>query len=115
MSETTNIFDDIKHLDDKGQEFWLARELAVALEYKEWRNFKPVIEKAIALCEQNATTKDNHFVLSTEMVKLGSDASRNVTSYRLSRYACLLIAMSMNNKKPMALNALNFQLSKKIG
>jgi hypothetical protein len=58
---------------------------------------------------------NNHFVLSTEMVKLGSDASRNVTSYRLSRYACLLIAMSMNNKKPMALNALNFQLSKKIG
>jgi hypothetical protein len=45
MSETTNIFDDIKHLDDKGQEFWSARELAVALEYKEWRNFNLLLKR----------------------------------------------------------------------
>ncbi len=42
-NETT--FENIKHIDDNGDEFWLARELQIVLEYTEWRNFGKVIEK----------------------------------------------------------------------
>ena len=44
---TEKIFEDIKHIDESGKEYWEARELQKALEYKEWRNFKLVIDKAI--------------------------------------------------------------------
>ena len=29
-----NIFENIKHIDELGNEYWLARELIVLLEYK---------------------------------------------------------------------------------
>lgn len=32
-------FDDIRHINENGQEFWYARELQHVLEYTEWRNF----------------------------------------------------------------------------
>lgn len=42
-----SVFEDIKHIDEYGNEFWYACELQKVLEYKDWRNFKKVIDKAI--------------------------------------------------------------------
>ena len=39
-------FEDIKRIDDRGNEYWEARELQQILGYKEWRYFSAVIEKA---------------------------------------------------------------------
>lgn len=36
---TESLFESIKHINEYGQEFWYARELQIALEYTEWRNF----------------------------------------------------------------------------
>ncbi len=44
---TDNTFESIKHLDDYENEYWYASELQKALDYKEWRNFKKVIDKVI--------------------------------------------------------------------
>ena len=44
---TDRIFENIKHIDAEGNEYWLARELQKILEYNDWRNFNKVIEKAI--------------------------------------------------------------------
>ncbi len=41
-----NMFESIKHIDENGSEYWEARELQKVLEYKEWRYFYAVIEKA---------------------------------------------------------------------
>lgn len=43
---TEKNFEDIKHIDEHGNEFWEARELQQILGYKEWRYFSAVIEKA---------------------------------------------------------------------
>ena len=43
-------FEDIKHIDENGVEFWLARELMQVLEYTKWGNFKNVINKDIEAC-----------------------------------------------------------------
>lgn len=45
------IFEDIKHIDEYGNEYWLARELQNILEYKKWQKFINVIESAKAACE----------------------------------------------------------------
>lgn len=103
-----NIFDKIRHTDEDGNEYWLARELATAVGYKDYRNFKGLIEKAQNLCIENNAKTEDHFVEVTEMVGLGSGANRSVPSYRLTRYACLLIAMCANAKKGQALTALQY-------
>ena len=103
-----NIFDKIRHTDENGNEYWMARELAAAIVYKDYRNFKGLIEKAQKLCTQNNAKVEDHFVETTEMVELGSGANRSVPSYRLTRYACLLIAMCANTKKSQALSALQY-------
>ena len=41
--ENNNSFEDIKHIDEDGQEYWLARELQEVLGYAKWGNFHNVI------------------------------------------------------------------------
>ena len=102
------FFDNIRHTDENSNEYWMARELATAIGYKDFRNFKGLIEKARILCAQNNAKVEDHFVETTEMVELGSGANRSVPSYKLTRYACLLIAMCANAKKSQALTALQY-------
>lgn len=49
---TNNIFENIKHVDECGNEYWLARDLSKVLEYKDWRNFQKVIDKAITSAQK---------------------------------------------------------------
>ena len=51
--ETYNTFDSIKHIDKNGVEFWDARELQKVLEYKQWRRFENVINKAKESCRNS--------------------------------------------------------------
>lgn len=102
------IFESIRHTDEKGNEYWLARELANAIGYKDYRNFKSVVEKAIGLCRDNNANEADHFVECTEMVEVGFGAMRELASFKLTRYACLLVAMCMNAKKTQAIDALQY-------
>ena len=65
---TENIFDSIKHIDEDGNEYWYARELQTVLEYKEWRNFSSVIEKAQISCSQSNNNINSHFGVYTKIV-----------------------------------------------
>ena len=40
---SNKTFEDIKHIDENGIEYWHARELQVVLDYKEWRKFEKEI------------------------------------------------------------------------
>ena len=57
-----NIFEGIKHVNEFGQEFWLARELQPVLKYTEWRNFLRVIDKAKEACTNSGNQASEHFV-----------------------------------------------------
>ena len=96
---TEKIFEDIKHIDESGKEYWEARELQKALEYKEWRKFLGVIEKAIISCNNSTFKVSDHFVQSDKMVEIGSGAKRKQDDYKLSRYACYLIVQNADSKK----------------
>ena len=96
---TEKIFEDIKHIDENGREYWLARELQIVLEYKEWRKFNNVINKAKITCEKSDFKINNHFVQVDKMVQIGSGAKRKQIDYKLSRYACYLVVQNSDPKK----------------
>ncbi len=91
METKNETFENIKHIDETGQEYWLARELAIAIGYKKYENFKPVIHKAMELCHQNGQDVNYHFPQVQQMIEIGKGGQRKVESYRLSRYASLLM------------------------
>ena len=92
-------FENIKHVNEYGQEFWLARELMTVLEYKQWRRFEAIIEKAKVSCLSSNNTVSEHFANVGKMIKLAKGAVRELEDFQLSRYACYLIAMNGDPRK----------------
>ncbi len=96
IKQTEQTFENIKHIDENGVEFWYARELMNTLGYKDWRYFNNVIEKAIIASKNSNLNHLDHFVVDNKMVSIGSGAEREQKDYILSRYACYLIAQNAN-------------------
>ena len=102
-------FEDIKHIDEYGNEYWYARELQVALDYKRWQKFGNVIESAKIACEKSNNAVLDHFTQVGKMVEIGSGAKRKQIDFKLSRYACYLIVQNANpNKEVVALGQTYF-------
>jgi DNA-damage-inducible protein D len=94
--------ENIWKTDENGVEFIYARDLAKVLGYggkDYWRNFKNPLEKAIISCENNGEVVDDHFANVREMVEVGSRAKREIKDYKLTRYACYLIAQNGDPRK----------------
>src|SRR5690554_1597032 len=75
-------FDNIRHEDENGNEYWLARQLAKVLEYSEYRHFLPVIERGKTACQTSGQAVADHFEDILEMVKIGSGAQRELADVR---------------------------------
>lgn len=99
MKYSDQTFEDIKHIDEDGQEFWYARELQRVLEYAQWRYMKEAVERARLACENSGLNPDNHFAEVRKMVPIGSGAERVVEDYMLSRFACYLVVMNGDPRK----------------
>ena len=93
------IFESIKHVDDDGNEYWYARELQKVLEYTQCRKFNGVIEKAMNTCKASNYVVLDHFAGAGKMINLGKGGQREVPDYKLSRYACYLIAQNGDSRK----------------
>lgn len=93
-------FEQIKKLNNDGQEYWPSRDLGTALGYSTYQKFTRIINKAISIANNKGLDTAEHFNLMVEMVKLGSGAFRKVENIHLSRMACLIIAENSDNKKP---------------
>ena len=103
-----SVFESIKHINEYGDEYWLARELQAVLGYKEWRNFYKVIEKAFIACQGSEIEPSDHFVDVTKMVEAGV-SSKPITDIMLTRYACYLIVQNGDpRKKTVALGQTYF-------
>ena len=94
-----SIFENIKHIDENGNEYWEARELQRVLQYSEWRNFKKVIDKAI-VSAQNSMPIENYWgVEVNKPIMTGKGKAENIIDYKLSRYMCYLIAQNGDSRK----------------
>ena len=96
---TDKIFEDIKHIDENGNEYWLARELQIVLDYKEWRKFEGVIDKAKSACKNSMVDTNEHFVDADKLSINVNKGKRIINDYKLSRYACYLIAQNGDSRK----------------
>ena len=94
-----NTFESIKMLNEKGQEYWSARQLSKLLEYSEYRHFLPVIKKAKEACVNSNQAVTDHFEDVLDMVQIGSGAKRKLEDVQLSRYACYLIVQNADASK----------------
>ena len=92
-------FEDIKHMDENGIEYWYARELQLVLDYKEWRKFENVIKKAIDACENSGISAFEHFVGADKTIQMPKGATKSIKDYKLTRYACYLIAQNGDSRK----------------
>lgn len=105
------VFEDIKKINQYGQEYWSARELAKTLDYTDYRNFEKVLSKAKESCKNAGQSIKNHFGDITEMVEIGSSASREINDVALSRYAGYLVMQNADpSKEIVALGQTYFAL-----
>lgn len=79
----TKSFDDIKHIDEYGNEYWEARELQLVLEYTQWRNFTKVIDKAKLACINSNNNVSDHFADVSKMVQTG-DSKREILEWKFN-------------------------------
>jgi DNA-damage-inducible protein D len=120
-------FEQIKHTDEVGNEYWFARELAPILEYTKWENFKKVIDRAMLACRNSGASIADHFPDVRKTVEMPSKPRKNtkigfvdlnktknakigfpdvgktktkpIIDYKLSRYACYLIVQNGDPRK----------------
>ncbi len=96
---TEKVFEDIKHIDEQGNEYWLARELMPLLGYSKWERFSNAIEYAKTSCLKSGYNTNDHFLGVGKMVQIGSKTKRKLLDYKLSRYACYLIVQNGDSRK----------------
>ena len=104
-------FEQIKHVEESGNEYWFARELASALEYAEWRNFSKVIDRAMLACQNSGFSVADQFVEVNKLIEMPSKPNKigfvdlnktktkTIIDYKLSRYACYLIVQNGDPRK----------------
>jgi len=103
------IFEDIKHIDKYGNEYWYARELQKVLEYKDWRNFERVLNKAVISAKNSINVDKDWLVEVNKPIKTGKGKEELIRDYRLSRYICYLIVQNADpNKEVVALGQTYF-------
>ncbi len=96
---TNSVFENIKHIDEFGNEFWYARELSKVLEYKDWRNFLKVLNKAKEACKNSGINVKEQLVDINKLSKRNNNALINIGDYKLSRYICYLIVQNADPSK----------------
>ena len=98
IDSTFSLFESIKHIDEDGNEFWYARELMNVLDYKQWRRFCNTIDKAKLSCMNSNVEVSYYFAGAGKIVKTGV-STKEIEDYKLSRYACYLIAQNSDPRK----------------
>ena len=99
IDKNNKTFEDIKHIDENGVEFWYARELMPILQYSNWQNFEKIIDKAKISCENSDISIFEHFTDVNKLSKRANNAEVEIKDYKLTRYACYLIAQNGDSRK----------------
>ena len=99
IDKNNKSFENIKHIDEYGVEFWYARELMPILQYSNWQNFEKIIDKAKISCQNSNISVFEHFTDVSKLSKRANNAEVEIKDYELTRYACYLIAQNGDSRK----------------
>ncbi len=90
---------DIQHFENtahqNGIRYWYAHEFMHELGYESWPAFGNVINKAIGSCARLGLDVVDAFISDTYLLD-----GKEQRTYRLTRFACLLVTMHADSKKP---------------
>ena len=95
---TEKVFEDIKHIDEEGNEYWYARELQDILGYRQWRSINDLIERAKVTCKESKYSVDDHFALYRKMADIGSKTSSNKEFINVINPKYSIISVGKNNR-----------------
>ena len=99
IEKNNKTFEDIKHIDENGVEYWYAREIMEVLQYSKWQNFEKIIDKAKTSCKNSDICVFEHFTDVSKTIKMPKGAEKTILDYKLTRYACYLIAQNGDSRK----------------
>ena len=99
IDKNSSSFEEIKHIDENGVEFWYARELMPVLQYSNWQNFEKIIKKSKISCQNSDISVFEHFIDVNKLSKRANNAEVEINDYKLTRYACYLIAQNGDSRK----------------
>jgi DNA-damage-inducible protein D len=100
LDSTNKALEEKRRITQSGNEYWMARDLQAALGYSTWENFEEVIHRAQMACESAGANPADHFREATKVIAAGKGAQMPRKDYFLARYACYLIAMNGDPRKP---------------
>ena len=98
VRKLTIDFESIVNKQDT-TEYWFARDLQDLLGYSNWRNFKIVIDKAIASCLNSGQSEVDHFLEVSKQVEMPNGGVKEIDDIMLTRFACYLIAQNGDPRK----------------
>lgn len=99
INYTEKFFEDIKYVDEEGNEYWKARDLMSLLEYSKWKNFYKVIKRAMVSCK-NSNYNVNEQFYEVRKSLISSDRSKQyIVDFNLTRFACYLIFQNADPRK----------------
>jgi len=92
-------FEEIKHIDENGIEYWYARELMLVLQYAKWQNFRKLLIKPMIACKNSEISIKDCFTDISKPIISGKGKEELVEDFKLTRYACYLIAQNGDTRK----------------
>ena len=102
IPELQSPFEQLREVNAEGHEWWNSRKLARLMGYMKYWNFERLMDKvATFLQQEKGLDLKEHMVEIEEMAQLNNGGYRQVTSFLLSRTACVAIAMNADKKKPI--------------
>ena len=78
QAEEYKGFEEIKRTKENGTEYWSARELSTVLEYKQWRNFAKIIDRAKLACQNSGRMIDDDFAEVSKIVEAGATPEKSI-------------------------------------
>lgn len=99
IDKNNKSFEEIKHINENGVEFWYARELMHVLQYSNWQNFEKIIDKSKISCRNSDINVLEHFIDVSKTIKMPKGAEKTILDHKLTRYACYIIAQNGDNRK----------------
>ena len=108
--EIKNLFDKFESIacEYDGVECWSARELCGLLGYAKWQTFENVLAKAQEACQNAGIQVSDHFTGVSKTIPMPKGASKDITDFMLTRYACYLVVQNGDPRKPEISFAQNY-------
>lgn len=99
--ENESPFDQVKHLDEHGNEYWTGRDLYRQFGYARWDDTRDGIERAITAITNAEGELAAHANIEATRTKVRVGfGDREVPDYRLTRFGAYMWAMNCDPRKP---------------